>query len=168
MLDQFAETEDALIARRMSWVCSICSCPVGTPDHLVQLADLAVKDDMNTVKDPIDADMRFLSAKVRGLAAYRVGDWESALNWCSKSRANTDEHEHHVQNLLIEAMALHQLKKTSQAKAAFDEGMKLARQIFPTAVVDGEGAGSNWRDWIAIELLRREAGALLEITEPSE
>jgi tetratricopeptide (TPR) repeat protein len=159
MLDRFGATRDGDAARRTCWACLTASPPVGDIEQLVQLADLAVH------RTP-QSEGR-LAFRERGLAAYRAGDWQAALEWCGKSRdtiLSNDMHfrDYHAQNLLIEAMALHQFGKTREARAAYDEAVKLTREEFPNADIGIQGVGPKWLDWAFIELLRREAKPLID------
>ena len=101
-----------------------------------------------------------------GLAAYRAGDYEEALKWCAQSRSIIDRGDHAAQNLLVEAMAHHQLGRAGEAKAAFDEALQQRDKAFPGSPSERfAGVGHNWIDWVVIELLRREATRLLELPE---
>jgi hypothetical protein len=123
---------------------------------------VAVADTLTTVKEPNDAEGRYWTFRARGLAAYRAGDWEAALEWCVKSRECTGRPHWHAQNLIVEAMALHQLKKADEAKAVFQKALTLGGRAFPNATGDGGGYGTRWQAWIGFELHRREAEALLQ------
>jgi hypothetical protein len=160
MLDRFAATDDREAARQMCWACLIASPPVGDMDKLHQLldvADLALQDSHNP-----------LSRQQRGMAAYRSGEWEEALKWCAESRQQLDQDESHLhyraQNLLVEAMALHELGKASDATATYDEAMKAIHSAFPH-YSDTDLDDSRWLDWIAFELVRREAATLLDLKD---
>jgi hypothetical protein len=131
----------------------------------VQLADLAVKEDLTKVKGPQEVLGQSVIYLGRGLAAYRAGDWDGALTWCRKSRQDIDPLDGQAgqaQNLLIEAMALHRLEKPREAKASLDKAIELKHQAFPTAVTPSAGPGADWENWLAIELFQREAQELLD------
>jgi serine/threonine protein kinase/Flp pilus assembly protein TadD len=159
MLDRFGATEDGEAARRTCWACLIASPPVGDMEQLVRLADLAARN----------PSIPSLAYRERGLAAYRAGDWQGALDWSAKSRAQITDGNMHARDyraecFFVEAMALRHLGKSGEARDAYDEAMKLTGEEFPNPDQGIKGAGGKWLDWACIELLRREAEALLEIT----
>jgi serine/threonine protein kinase/tetratricopeptide (TPR) repeat protein len=158
MLARFAATEDPDAARRTCWMCLMCDPPVGDVDTLVSLADRAVND-ANYASPQ-------LARRERGLAAYRTGQWDDALKWCAESRGLTDRHDYTAQNLVIEAMSLHQLGKTSDAKATFDQAVAASQRAFPQPDAVLNQRGMFWLDWAMFELLRREAATLLGLEEP--
>jgi serine/threonine protein kinase/Flp pilus assembly protein TadD len=161
MLDRFGGRQDPAAARRTCWACAIASPPVGKVEQLVQLADLAVQD-----KNITTNSHRAITHRERGLVAYRAGDWKEALEWSEKSRRLTPQAERHhrdynAMNLLVEAMALHQLGRTREAQAAYDQSVALAHEEFPNYELGIQSAAEKWLDWIAIDVLRREAETTL-------
>jgi tetratricopeptide (TPR) repeat protein len=158
MLDQFQETQDSSAAWKTCFACLISPSPVGNLEQLVGLAELALKG-----KDSADFKSRLYEA--RSLAAYRAGDFEEAIKWCAESRKHDEGlDERRAHSLLIDAMALHQLKKTTEALVAFDQAIKHKDKAFPNESVVFK---IYWRDWVVIELLRREAEALLQLPTAS-
>jgi tetratricopeptide (TPR) repeat protein len=133
--------------------------PVGDIDQLLRLADLAVE---------AAGTRRWLECRDRGLAAYRNADWESALKWCAESRDLTKKDEYHAQNLLVEAMALRQLGKVDDAEAAYDDATNFLQKAFPGETIGIVGGDRDWIDWVVVELLRREAHALLKSQRSEE
>jgi tetratricopeptide (TPR) repeat protein len=158
MLGRFAHAHDGWAANRTSLACLMSTSPIGDVQELVRLADLAVAA---FDKDAKLVD-RMISCRTRGLAAYRAGDFHGALEWCQESRAleaqRSSHHPYLATNLIIEAMAWYQQGNPAEARAAFDESARLIEQSFPNAPVD---LGSDWFDWLAYDLLRREAVGLL-------
>jgi tetratricopeptide (TPR) repeat protein len=152
MLDRFGATRDSESARRTCWACLASTSPIGEMSQLVRLADVAASD-------PIRAELCW---RERGLAAYRADDLEGALYWCTKSRDLTNRNDYLAENLLVEAMAHHQLGRTSEAKKKFDDAIKCRDAAFPSTADASKFIGSKWLDWAVIEILRREAEATLK------
>jgi tetratricopeptide (TPR) repeat protein len=161
MLDQFQETRNAEAARLTCFACLISPFPVGNLEQLVPLADLAVKR-----KDSVDPGLRSLlnslRSEARGLAAYRAGDFKGTIKWCAESRQHGELKERPAHSLILEAMALQRLKRTTDAKSAFDQAIQLKSDAFPDQDVVFK---PYWFDWIAFDLLRREAESLLQLCE---
>jgi serine/threonine protein kinase/Tfp pilus assembly protein PilF len=156
MIERFATTNDPQMVRRTCWLCMISNPPFGRLDELVQMADYVLQS------KPKDS----LALRERGLAAYRDGDWEGALNWCAQSRKSNGRNDRVAQNLFVEAMATHRLKKPSEAKMTFDQAVRAMQRAFPDAEMSAyQSAGlmPEWIDYLDCVILRREAEALLEI-----
>jgi tetratricopeptide (TPR) repeat protein len=155
MLDQFNDTQDAEAASRTCYACLLSPSPVGNLHQLERLANLAAKG-----KDSVEHKSRLTAAAV--LAAYRAGDFERAIMLSAERRVYTGSTVTIADSLFLEAMALQQLQRTTEAKATFDQAIQLKRDAFGDEAVVFK---PNWVNWLGIELLRREAEALLEISE---
>jgi serine/threonine protein kinase len=101
-----------------------------------------------------------------GLAAYRQGQYEEALEWMGKAQAtcaNADlptwDHERernlNASACVVEAMAYDQLNQTDEAKAALARVTDLLQTQFPQP--DSGDFGREWQDWITVQILLREA-----------
>jgi len=160
MLDRFADIDDAWAVNRTSLACLTSSAPVGDIEQLVRLADLAVA----AYHDGTGLASRVIGYRTRGLAAYRAGDFQSALDWCRRSRdlesTRTDSSSYLATALVIEAMALSRQGKPAEALAAYNESVEMIQRHFPNAPVD---LGAYWFNWLMHEVLRREAAQLLNL-----
>ena len=160
MLGRFAHTHNGWAANRTSLACLMSPSPIGDVQQLVRLADSAVAafDEDAKLVD------RMISCRTRGLAAYRAGDFQGALEWCQESRDWEAQRSNHppylATNLIVEAMAWYQQGNLAEAQAAFDESARLIENSFPNAPVD---LGSDWFDWLMYDVLRREAVELLDL-----
>jgi tetratricopeptide (TPR) repeat protein len=160
MLKRFETTGDEVSALRTALPCLMSPQPVGDIDQFLRLLGSAVEQ----------GTRRWYECRERGLAAYRNGDWEGALKWCAESRGLTKVVEYVAQNRLVEAMALRQLGKVEEAEAAYDDAMNSRQKAFPGATIGIMPGGPDWIDLVIVELLRREADALLKtlrIEEPA-
>jgi serine/threonine protein kinase/tetratricopeptide (TPR) repeat protein len=154
MLDRFAHTKNGWAANRTSLACLMSPSPVGDVEQLVRLAGIAVAAFDSDAK-PAD---RVITCRTRGLAAYRVGDFPGALEWCQKSRKLEVMRSNHppylATNLIVEAMAWQAKGDVAQAQAAMKDATRLIEQFYPNAP---DQLGSDWFDWQMYDLLRREA-----------
>jgi tetratricopeptide (TPR) repeat protein len=153
---QIAQTKDGVEARRTVWACCVSSPPVGDVAELVRLADLAVEE--------CSRSGPYLMAQVcreRGLVAYRAGDWQGALTWSMKSIELEQKPTYQAQNLVVAAMALHQLGKRDEALDHYRRAVEMAGRGFPTFQGDSYPRLVDWVDWVPYEWPRREAAQLL-------
>jgi serine/threonine protein kinase/Tfp pilus assembly protein PilF len=105
-----------------------------------------------------------------GLAAYRQGQYEEALEWMGKAQATctnaglpTWDHERE-RNLnagacLVEAMAYDGLNQTDEAKAALARVTDLLQTQFPQP--DSGDFGREWQDYLVAQILAHEARELI-------
>jgi eukaryotic-like serine/threonine-protein kinase len=105
-----------------------------------------------------------------GLAAYRQGRYEDALEWMGKAQVtctNADlpawDHERE-RNLntgayLVEAMAYYELNQLDEAKAGFMKATDLLEKQFPQS--DSGDFGREWPDYLVTQILAHEARGLL-------
>jgi tetratricopeptide (TPR) repeat protein len=156
MLERSSQSDQANAARRTLHVCLISPQIIGSIDQHQRLMEIAAGHDEQD-----------LVQRERGLTAYRAGDWEGALAACRESRqlssqsVPTTSDELDPQNLLIEALALHQLGQAEESRAAYYEAArKSAARYFAYAP---DYLGAKWVDWVAYEIVRREAAELLSI-----
>ena len=115
------------------------------------LAEFAVQRGTNHASLP-----RF--QMVLGLVEYRFGRFESAAEWAGRSLAatNADPATVVMANAVL-AMArqhLHQLKEGAQA---LQQAQGLLRTNLPPIKDGTRDLGENWPDWLAAELLVKEA-----------
>jgi serine/threonine protein kinase/Flp pilus assembly protein TadD len=158
MLDRFGDSEVAIAVHRVSFACLLVSPPVGELDRQEQLAQRASANGGSGLHAAL------LYGRGRGLAAYRAGRWEEAIQWCASSRFAGQEltvsEAVPPQNMVIEAMAHHQLGRTATAHRLYHSAARVMAKWFPAAPAE---LGMRWFDWVVYEILRREAAALLEI-----
>jgi tetratricopeptide (TPR) repeat protein len=141
LLERFGETADPVIAERTARACLLLPA---SGDDLTRAAALA---DRAAASDPKHEWYGyFLGAK--GLAEYRRGRWDSALDWLRKAESRGVW----MPTRLVIAMALHRQGKTQQAREALAEAVR-------SFDWDPEKARDH-DPWIA-HVLRREAEALI-------
>jgi serine/threonine protein kinase/Flp pilus assembly protein TadD len=106
----------------------------------------------------------------RALAAYRQGDWDRAAEWADHAALDKiAAQEARAMAFILSALANYRRGNTAVAKDKLAQALNIRdREPFPR-LPDGsidqrllilEGPG--WYDWLNVELLRREAVALLD------
>jgi serine/threonine-protein kinase len=152
MLTRFGKTDDPEIAARIVESCLLA--PDAVKDLKV-VGKLAERATTGTEKHP--QYRRFLLA--RGLADYRAGQFARALPWLQKSVGARDPFCDVTANLVL-ALAHHRLEQAGEARQALDKADGIIKARFPK--IEKEGPGADWDDWLRFQVLRREAGALIE------
>src|SRR5262249_40592904 len=149
---RFGKTDDPEIAARIVKTCLLAPDAVKDLRSVGKLADQAVT---RTEKHP--QYRWFLLA--RGLADYRAGQFARALPWLQKSVGARDPYCDPTANLVL-ALAHHRLEQAGEARLALDKADGIIKARFPK--IEKEGPGADWDDWLRFQILRREAGALIE------
>jgi tetratricopeptide (TPR) repeat protein len=118
------------------------------------LADRALKGDESPAR------LRW-SRLTKGLAEYRSGRFQSAIEWVEKSRQllpETSVPHLEAQTGLVLAMAHEGLGQTDKAR----QWLQSAEKVIDGQLPKSDGAlGETWPDWIITQLLRSEAKRLL-------
>jgi len=101
---------------------------------------------------------------VKGLAEYRAGHFASAVDWMDKcigqptmvSGPRPDGPAY-----LVQTMALRQLKRSEEARAALAKGTDIVNTKF--LKLENAALDENWVDWLIAHILLREAQALIQL-----
>jgi tetratricopeptide (TPR) repeat protein len=99
---------------------------------------------------------------IKGLAEYRMGQFEKAIDWVGKSIGQPTMvmgPRPDAAAYLVMAMAQHRLGRPEEARASLAKGA----DIVNTKLLKRENAtlDENWIDWIIADILLREARALI-------
>ena len=145
-------TNDPRIADRMAKDCLILpSDPAGLLID-AKLANVAVTFDETSAANPW---FQFC----KGLAEYRLGNFEAAKQWMQQALQKINEGStRDVEAYMVLAMAQWQLNEPAKARASLAKGVKLAGRRLP-AETSGD-VGDGWIDWIFAHSLLREASSL--------
>jgi tetratricopeptide (TPR) repeat protein len=153
MLRRFGQSKETHLAERTAKTCLLIPDAVPDLKPVVQLAELAI-----TGTEKNNNYKWYLLA--RGMADYRMGDLQTAINRLQKSL--TPEREllylDSIASLFI-AMAQHKLGKPDEARQTLFKTFTLADQKFPK--LNASGLGEDWADWLRFQIVRREAEALI-------
>jgi hypothetical protein len=94
-----------------------------------------------------------------GLGRYRAGQFAAAIELLEGSNAESWHASGKMQNRLVLALAHHRLGHTSQARALLEEVIHWWKQV--EAAKTGGKVGLYLTDWLPLQLLRREAEAVI-------
>jgi tetratricopeptide (TPR) repeat protein len=129
-----------------------------TSDNLPRIVALAEKAVTLQPTSPIMA----YAECVRGLAAYRDGKHQDAIDWSQRCLSRPDSSTvwfRTAQAHLVVAMAQARLKQFEQAKDAFNKAETIIEN--QRAIHRRNGAYADWKDWLIAESLKQEAMTLL-------
>jgi tetratricopeptide (TPR) repeat protein len=154
MLRRWGETTNVVLAERTAKACLLAPDAVADMTPVFQLADRGV-----TGTEAHSAYRWFLLA--RGLAHYRAGEFDQALERLRKSVAPDRALFINAAGLFITAMAHERLGQTTQAREALAKGREILEQEGVPTLESGE-LGPGWHDWLNCQILRREAESLIE------
>jgi tetratricopeptide (TPR) repeat protein len=96
----------------------------------------------------------------KGLAEFRLGRYEQAIDWATKGRDANEEQEVKIEAELIIAMANHKLGRNDQAQAALaTAGGQIEKN--PPLLGIGENTDGESQGWLICHILLREANDLI-------
>ena len=160
-LERFGETTDPLIATRMAKDCLILS------DSGVELGAADAWAETSLTAGTNHPAWPALTS-TKGVAEYRQGRFDSAVNWMEKTLASPKDSRAawlDVETYAVLAMAHFQLKQIEEARRALAKGAEIEQADLPK--LDSGDLGAGWVDWIIAHELLNEAKALvLHANEP--
>jgi tetratricopeptide (TPR) repeat protein len=135
--------------------CLLAACPEPETKAASQLADQAFALGKNSYWLH-DLEL------IKGLAEYRLGQFESAIDWVGKSIGQptmvTGPRPEPAAYLVL-AMAQHRLDRPHEARAALTKGADIVNaRLLRT---ENTTLDENWVDWLVAHILLREAQVLL-------
>lgn len=111
---------------------------------------------------PHDAPLRAIAGRSRWPCTTRLGDFPGCVEWSEKVRAadHLSAAARTASADLLIAMSDFKLRRSNQARAAFEDAERRAEKDLFKA---GEGdLDSEWvEDWLVYQTLHREAAALI-------
>ena len=156
LLDRFAETSKN---HEAEWTLKTCCLlgpgPVGEPARLARLAEVTVSG------DPAQ-QYREWQLLAHGLYEYRAKRYDAAVTNCREARSKAKDADVNALTaavFAVEAMALHRSGDAEGARRSLTEAKKLIDERL--GVLHGGDSGEGWYDWLAAQLLYREAEGLL-------
>jgi WD40 repeat protein/tetratricopeptide (TPR) repeat protein len=146
-------------------VCKTCLLRPG----VFQVSDLPTQKLIETANDPVHAGLHHWLVGGCGLMSYRDGKYQEAIDWTKRHKDLQGMSG--ALALAVRAMAEHQLGRTGDAKAS----LNLAEALIPAPLRKLGNSDavpilvSEWdveHDWLAAEILRREAEHLISGETP--
>jgi serine/threonine protein kinase/tetratricopeptide (TPR) repeat protein len=153
MLARFGATNDLAIAERTAKASLLL--PVAGAD-LTAAAKLVEKVISASQDHPWLAYFQF----AEGLAEYRRGRFNEAVEWTKKALARPGVFLRDVQAQMVLAMAYQQVHQADQARAELSKGEAIA--ITKLSKAGSGDFGENYHDWLIAQILMREAASLIE------
>ncbi len=151
MLRRFGDTRDPMIAERGAKLCLALPPAASDLEMPLRLAERAAdRTERHGLYPHFQA--------VQGFADCRAGRWQQALDWLHKSEERLSHPIFKAESILFRALALHHLRRGEEARQELDRARHL---------LDGEprtpgDQGDIWFDRILCQMLRREAGGLID------
>lgn len=159
IIARFAGTADPYIADRMAKDCLILPLPGVDLHPIAAMANTAV-----TVGSGY-AELPFFEV-CKALAEYREGHFDEAIVWAQKTLQNPNSNSRNFspysqgEAYAVIAMAKYQLNLVEGARTAMAKLSEIVESQLPR--IEGGDLGVNWRDWIIVDALRKEARSLIE------
>ncbi|MGH7139877.1 MAG: tetratricopeptide repeat protein, partial [Pirellulales bacterium] len=151
MLSRWGKVADPMLADQTAKPCLLLAGGVSDPEQLAPLVQTALSEG-----EKRDLYLWFLFAQ--GLHDYRCGRFAEARTACATSRERAPS-DHFaaltIADQMVEAMSLHRLGKTDEARQALAAADRLLYAKGPK--LDSGDLGAGWHDWLCCRILRREA-----------
>jgi serine/threonine protein kinase len=94
---------------------------------------------------------------------YREGDYDAAINWCTRGLAQKTQYPACEAELhLIQAMAFYQRGQTDEACSELEQGRLAVEAKFKAGLDHGRAEVGYWFDWVYASQLLQEASALVD------
>jgi tetratricopeptide (TPR) repeat protein len=153
MLTRFGQAKDPVIVERTARTCLLRPAAIDDLKPVFALAEQLVSGTKNHW-----ARRWFLLT--RGAAEYRAGNYAGAIDWLEKSMdAKEPAPQRDAFAALFLAMALHHQGQTGEARRRLNQAGRWLEER--TRSLEPGDLGEEWSDWTRIEIVRREAEALL-------
>jgi tetratricopeptide (TPR) repeat protein len=97
-----------------------------------------------------------------GLAYYRAGRYQEAVDWLTKGLKESPDWDYQILNWLVLSMAQQRLGHGEEAREWLDKAEQAVAgkgREWPAGAFFAP-PGWQWRDWLGVQMLRREAKRL--------
>ena len=159
MVQQFRGTTDAQIADSIIKTCLLSPGTIDPSELPTQLLH-------DVLKDPTKVSFHPWFVGSAALSSYRAGKYDEALAWAKKHPDNKSQSG--ALALTVRAMAEHQLGQHEEARKSLDQAeAEIPKSLRPSSTPAPQPqrptpAADIAPDWLAPELLRREAAKLMK------
>jgi tetratricopeptide (TPR) repeat protein len=157
MLESFGNLRDPKSAPRAGQAALLLPNAVSDRELLARLAEIGVQDAPSYV--------RGFRQVVRGITAYRNGQFTAAIRGIEEGLNNTTQGWGRVTGYCFLAMAHHQLGEVNAARTALDHARAELQGCYPQPDRDEL---DQWETWLRCQLWRREAETLIEGTAAAD
>jgi serine/threonine protein kinase/tetratricopeptide (TPR) repeat protein len=152
MLERFGNRRDPRSGPQAGQAALLLPDAVTDRELLTRLAEFGVQE--------APASYRGTRRVVRGITAYRNGQFAAAVRGIEEGLNGNADIEFPVNGHFFLAMAHHQLGQAEAARTALDQGRAALRRCFPRP--DHDELGEMWVGWAGCQISRREAETLIE------
>ncbi len=158
MLSHFEGTDRTEIAERTAKVCLLVPPVASELEAVLKMADRAV------TLNPGPQLMPWVQL-AKGLAEYRAGHHESAIQWCEKGvkgqRPGQSIYPWYRTAMAhsVQAMAHYRLNQLDEARDELAKGSEVLEA--QSKRYESRGLDGAWSDWLICQILHREADALI-------
>jgi non-specific serine/threonine protein kinase/serine/threonine-protein kinase len=160
MREQFGARRDGAAVGILAHACVLGPDALGDADAVVRLAEERL-----ALTAPPSGHHYYWSIHVVGLAYYRAGQYQKAVDWLSKAMKDDPGWEYPVPNWLVLSMAHQRLGHAEEAQQWFDKAKQWFGEKTRSRPADWTRAappGWQWWDWLGVQVLCREAETLLK------
>ena len=151
-LARFGLTVDPVVAERIVKSCLLLPATDAELRTLSKMADTAVNAGSNNRRW---AHFRF----AKGLADYRMGQFDSAAAWVKTGLATSNYVWMQAEAEFVLALAAHQTQHAEDARAALEAGTEILDMWL--SKLDSAELGGDWKDVLIELILMREAKELI-------
>jgi tetratricopeptide (TPR) repeat protein len=156
MLERFGQSKKMAEVGILAHACALAPQALAGDARVRQLAQLRM--DLT----PSQPAARAWSIHVLGLAHYRTGQNDRAIELLQEGVRDTPDSDRNVLNFLVLAMAHHRLMHTAEAQRWLSRAQKCIKQEIRPGPDDGFIPPRRpWWDWLCVQMLEREAEQLL-------
>jgi len=107
----------------------------------------------------------------KGLAEYRLGHYQQAIDWSTKAREGNYEQEGEIEPNLVIAMASYKLGRNDQARLALAKAADQIEKDLPHLRIGDISDADVWVNfadgWLICQILLREANDLIPVQKPT-
>jgi serine/threonine protein kinase/Flp pilus assembly protein TadD len=164
--DRFGRSRNVADIAIMAHVWTLAAQPSGESTRVLQFAQMRME--LTEVINP-DPSFRALSSHILGMAYYRTGEYDKAIAHLEQTVQSNHDSCYDVNNFLVLAMAHQRLRHTKDAlKWLGKAALEIEEEANRTPKGGFTPRGRIWWEWLCVQLLRREAEALLGTPESAD
>jgi serine/threonine protein kinase/tetratricopeptide (TPR) repeat protein len=154
MRERFGESRELFQFASLAHACVLAPGALGDPEAVLRLAERRLP------MTPLQSPHHAWSVHVLGLAYYRAGQPEKAIQYLSETLKKGPPWDHDMLNSLVLSMAHHRLGQGDEARRCFKRAAEAIAEAARTR--PGQSSlfappGWAWWDWLGVQILRREA-----------
>ena len=154
LIDHHRGTKNVHFADQLAKACLLSRSNAVPREEVAKFVQTAISD------GPSHRQHEFFLL-LKGLYAYRNGDFKDAIADCQRSRLENDGPNENISltatDFAVEAMALYQLGRLDESRTALNDAKTIVDERFGhSAQFD---LGENWPNWLIAKILCQEAEA---------